>query len=123
VRAQLTDDGIYMLNLIDGNDLPFVTAFIRTLRQTFPYVYFVPTGGFWKDMTRNTFVLLASPRPIDMARLSSFDGGDGTRNVQDWLVSGVDFEAFVNAGPKFLLTDDYVPTDNLLAPMFEASAK
>ncbi|HQZ54221.1 MAG TPA: fused MFS/spermidine synthase, partial [Thermoflexales bacterium] len=123
VRAQLADDGIYMLNLIDGNDLPFVTAFIRTLRQTFQYVYFVPTGGFWKDMTRNTFVLLASPRPIDMARLSSFDGGDGANNVRDWLVSGVDFEAFINDGPKFLLTDDYVPTDNLLAPMFEASAK
>lgn len=99
-----------MLNLIDGNDLPFVTAFIRTLRQTFPYVYFVPTGGFWKDMTRNTFVLLASPKPIDMARLSGFEGGDGTHNVRDWLVSGVDFEAFINDGPKFLLTDDYVPT-------------
>ena len=112
-----------MLNLIDGNDLPFVTAFIRTLRQTFPYVYFVPTGGFWKDMTRNTFVLLASPGPIDIARLSGFEGGDGTHNVRDWLVSGVDFEAFINDGPKFLLTDDYVPTDNLLAPMFEASAK
>ncbi len=123
VRAQLTDDGIYMLNLIDGNELPFVTAFIRTLRQTFQYVYFVPTGGYWRDMTRNTFVLLASPKPIDMARLSSFDGGDGSRNVQDWYVDEVDFEAFVNAGPKFLLTDDYVPTDNLLAPMFEASAK
>ena len=122
VRAQLTDDGIYMLNLIDGNDLPFVTAFIRTLRQTFPYVYFVPTGGFWKDMTRNTFVLLASPGPIDIARLSGFEGGDGTHNVRDWLVSGVDFEAFINDGPKVLLTDDYVPTANLLAPMFDAAA-
>jgi spermidine synthase len=123
VRAQLTDDGIYMLNLIDGNDLPFVTAFIRTLRQTFQYVYFVPTGGYWRAMTRNTFVVLASPRPIDMTRLSGFDGGDGNKDIQGSYLDERDFEAFLRDGPKFLLTDDYVPTDILLAPMFEASAK
>lgn len=123
VRSQLADDGIYMLNLIDGNDLPFVTAFIRTLRQTFGYVYFVPTGGLWRDTTRNTFVLLASPSPIDLAALRANDGGDGLRDIQNWLVDDVDFEAFVARGPQYLLTDEYAPTDNLLAPMFEASSQ
>ncbi|NJM41821.1 MAG: fused MFS/spermidine synthase [Anaerolineae bacterium] len=36
VRQHLTDDGIYMLNLIDGGPLPFATAVMRTLKQTFP---------------------------------------------------------------------------------------
>ena len=120
VRQHMTDDGIYMLNLIDGKERPFVGAFLRTLKQTFDYLYFIPTSDNWRNLLRNTYVVLASPSPIDVNKLREVYGGDGARDVDNWLVREDEVYAVMSNG-TFVLTDEYVPTDNLLAPMFEAS--
>jgi MFS family permease len=122
VRRHLTDDGIYVLNLIDGAERPFVGAFLRTLRLTFPHLVFIPTSENWETLTRNTYVVLASPRPIDAQALRQAAGEDGRRAIDGWLVPQDEMERVMGNG-AFILTDDYVPTDNLLAPMFEASSK
>jgi hypothetical protein len=122
VRRHLTDDGIYVLNLIDGAERPFVGAFLRTLRLTFPHLVFIPTSANWKTLTRNTYVVLASPQPIDAQALRQAAGEDGLRAIDGWLVPQGEMEQVMRNG-EFVLTDDYVPTDNLLAPMFEASSK
>jgi predicted membrane-bound spermidine synthase len=122
VQKNLSDDGIYMLNLIDGNDQPFVGAFIRTLRQTFKYVYLVPTHSDWKSLVRSTFIVLASNKPLDITAFAKIDAGDGTPHVNVWLEN----EAVMNeitSKSTLILTDNFVPTDQLLMPMFEASAK
>jgi spermidine synthase len=121
VRRHLTDDGIYMLNLIDGGNLPFVSAMLRTLQQSFEHVYFVPINRSWENTPRNTFIVLASPRPIDIEALRAYDGGDGMRHIDAWLASPEEMRTAAAMGTGIVLTDDYVPTDNLLAPMFEAS--
>lgn len=120
VRSHMSDDGVYMLNLIDGNTLPFVSAFLRTLKQTFGHVYLVSSGTELTGLQRNTFVVLASPKPLDMQRLRTFASADKTRNIDAWLVAD-DKVAALMASDTLLLTDDFVPTDRLLAPMFEAS--
>ena len=120
VRRHLTDDGIYVLNLIDGADRPFVGAFLRTLRQTFDYLYFIPTSQNWESLVRNTYVVLASSKPIDTDRLRRATGEDDLRAIDTWLVPQDKLEQVMRNG-DFVLTDDYAPTDNLLAPMFEAS--
>jgi spermidine synthase len=122
VRQHLSDDGIYMLNLIDGGpDLPFVSAFVRTLRQTFDHIAIIPTNQVWRESFRNTFIVLASPRPIDLPTLRLYDAGDGVRNINQLIVQPQVVDE-VAALATTTLTDDYAPTDNLLAPMFEASA-
>ncbi len=123
VRRHLSDDGIYMLNLIDGGDLPFASAMLRTLRLTFDWIYLIPVGRRWTDTTRNTFIVLASPQPIDVERLRSFDGGDGMRNINQWIVTSEERDRVMAMGDGTILTDDYVPTDILLAPMFETAAR
>ncbi len=120
VRRHLTDSGIYMLNLIDGKERQFVGAFLRTLRQTFDYLYLIPTSDNWETLVRNTYVVLASPAPIDVDRLRQVYGGDTVRAVDGWLVSEDQLRAVMNNG-NIVLTDEFVPTDRLLAPMFEAS--
>jgi spermidine synthase len=119
VRQHMTDDGIYMLNLIDGGDLPFVSAMLRTLSQTFDHVYLIPTNRNWENATRNTFIVLASPSPIDLTALRGFDGGDGERSINQWLVSQRELQAAAQMGNGIVLTDDFVPTDSLLAPLFD----
>lgn len=120
VRRHLTDDGIYMLNLIDGKERQFIGAFLRTLRQTFDYLYLIPTSDNWETLVRNTYVVLASPAPIDVGRLRQMYGGDTLRAVDNWLVSEAQLRAVMDNG-SIVLTDEFAPTDRLLAPMFEAS--
>lgn len=120
VRRHLTDDGIYMLNLIDGGDLPFVSAMLRTLRLTFDWIYFVPINRRWSDTQRNTFIVLASPQAIDIARLRTFDGGDGARNINQWILTPAELEQVIAMGDGTILTDDFVPTDRLLIHLFES---
>lgn len=123
VRRHMTDDGVYMLNLIDGGDLPFVSAMLRTLQQTFAHVYLVPTNRNWENATRNTFIILASPSPIDLTTLRGFDGGDGERSINQWMVSQREMQVAAQMGNGVTLTDDYVPTDSLLAPLFDDSPR
>lgn len=122
IAQHLTNDGIYMLNLIDGQQQPFVGAFLRTLKQTFKYVYFVPTDADWQTLIRSTYIILATNQPLDVPAFVRIYGEDDTPNINNWLVSDADMQA-VAANATFLLTDNYVPTDNLLLAMFEASAQ
>ena len=121
VRDHLADNGIYMLNLIDGGELPFATAVMRTLRSVFPYVYFLPVNKAYQNTQRNTMLVLASPQPIDMVKLGMIPGSDRIRQSADWWVSQDKLDALLSQGPQFLLTDDYVPTEQLLTPVFESA--
>jgi hypothetical protein len=119
VKSHLTPEGIYVLNIIDGGEMPFLGAFIRTLKQSFPHVVLVPNGK-WLNIPRNTYVVLASNTPIDIPKLRSIDAGDSWPNIDQWIVTEEEMNT-VAANNTFLLTDNYVPADILLLPMFEAS--
>ena len=121
VLSHMTDDGIYVLNLIDGKSLPFVSAFMRTLRQIFHYTYLIPADTQWESQSRETYVVVASNIPIDTARLRLMTGGDKERSIDEWLLPESRVEALLKDGSQFILTDDYVPVDNLLAPIYSVS--
>ena len=59
IKAWLADDGLYMVNLIDGPRRDFLRAYVNTLRQTFEHVYVVPAISSWRESPRVTFVILA----------------------------------------------------------------
>jgi hypothetical protein len=121
VRKHMTDNGIYVLNLIDGYPPNFVIAFMRTLNLTFANLYLIPTSKDWQSIYRNTYIILASPQPIDTDRLREMTGNDDVRDIDQWLLPNDKVDKLMRGGPQYALTDDYVPVDNLLAPMFEAS--
>ncbi|HEY3288544.1 MAG TPA: fused MFS/spermidine synthase, partial [Anaerolineae bacterium] len=121
LRSHMTDDGVYILNLIDGNPPYFVAAFMRTLKQTFGYLYLIPTTRDYAAVTRSTFIVLASLQPIDTGQLRQLTGNDDVRDIDQWLLSDEQVLEMLKEGPQFTLSDDFVPVDNLLMPMFEAS--
>jgi spermidine synthase len=108
----LRDDGIYMANIIDGGPQgQFMRAFVSTLRSVFAHVVVIPSTASWRESTRTTWVVAGSQVPIDLSGLPD-----------DYLaIARETVDAYLAEKPHVLLTDDYVPVDNLMIPVAEAS--
>ncbi len=108
----LRDDGLYVVNIIDGGRRGhFMRAYVRTLQQVFKYVAVIPTDNAWQESYRTTMVVVASQRPLDFSHMSPLEGPLAESTLQ----------AYLDVEPPLILTDDFVPVDNLLAPVFEDS--
>jgi spermidine synthase len=117
VRAWLSADGMYVINMIDGARGDFLRAYTHTLRQTFAYVYLAPTTDIWRSASRTTFVFIATDTPLDTSAFSSITAGDGETLLANQLLEQSDVEALLAAGNVVLLTDQFAPVDQMLAPV------
>ena len=112
VDRLLRDDGLYVVNIVDGGRRGhFMRAYVHTIRQVFRHVAVIPSEGGWRESVRTTFVIVAGQQPLDLSRLS----------VNHQPLSEEELEAYLSLDPPLILTDEYVPVDNLLAPVFEDS--
>lgn len=118
VKAWLADDGLYVVNMIDGYKGEFLRAYIHTLRQTFKYVYVAPTIAGWRESPRSTFVLVATDTPLDVAAFQGIDGGDGDPLFAQRMLTQPEVDEILSEGRVVTLTDDYAPVDQMLAPVF-----
>ena len=111
VDAALTDDGVYVVNLIDHPPLAFVRAELATLRAVFPHVLLLARAPVLAGEDGGNVVAVAS-----RSRLPSEDIGAAlTGWGLVWQVAeGGELEAFV--GDAAVLTDDFAPVDQLLNP-------
>ena len=105
LARHMRSDGLYLMNVIDAEHNDFLRSVVRTLGETFPFVTVLAAPGTWPPTTtRETSVVVAAKhapaRPLPGA------------------VSQAELEAFVSGGHSVLLTDDHVPVDQLLAPVF-----
>jgi len=129
----LTDSGAYMIELIDIYDSGlFIGAFVNTLEQTFSHVYVVTEEQ--SRSGRSTFVVIAAKQEINLENLRL---EKPVKNLDLWILSGSDIEVLKDKarggtplrGPqdacrrnRIVLTDDYAPVENLLAPVVFQSA-
>lgn len=117
VSQALKPDGIYMVNIIDKYQSGgFLRAYMKGLRLHFPHVYLMSTGRTWQTDLQNTYVVVATKRPLDLAafnRSATVGGRSMETQVQD--AAALD-EYLAQPGPT--LTDDFAPVDQLLAPLF-----
>lgn len=114
----LADDGAYMIELMDIYDSGlFIGAFINTLEQTFPYVY-VATEEQPRSL-RNTFVIIAAKREINLENLYSEKPVEG---LNLWILNNSEIETLKKKAYGIVLTDDYAPVENMLAPVVRQSA-
>jgi len=118
VHAWLADDGLFMVNLIDGPRRDFLRAYTNTLRQTFKHVYVVPAVRSWRESPRITFVLIATDSPLDLSAFHGIDAGDGEPLLAQQLLNQADTDTLLAEGRVVLLTDQYAPVDQMLAPVF-----
>ncbi len=107
VDRVMTDDGIYVMNIIDGGRSRFARAELATLRRTFDHVaVIVPADDDGTGRLGNQ-VVLASGRPIPELII---DPADGT------LLPG-DIDGYIDGQAP--LRDDFAPVDQLIgAAMF-----
>jgi tetratricopeptide (TPR) repeat protein len=114
----LTDDGVYMINLIDIYDSGFfLGAVVKTLQQTFPYVYVVAKKE--PRSQRNTFIIIAAKQKISLENLGSEKPVAGS-NL--WILNDSEIETLRKKAHEIVLTDDYAPVENMLAPVVRQSA-
>ncbi|MBN1392756.1 MAG: fused MFS/spermidine synthase, partial [Sedimentisphaerales bacterium] len=115
----LTDDGVYMINLIDTYYIgSFVGAIIETLQKTFPHVYVI-TDEHTRWIPWSTFVIVAAMREINFENLAS---QRPVARLNLWILSNSEVETLREKSRGVVLTDDYAPVENLLAPVVRQSA-
>lgn len=119
VRQWLADDGLYVVNIIDGPYGEFVRAYFHTLRQTFKHVYLVEGNHAWRTVSRSFFVLIGTDKPMDLETLAHCDAGDGDTLTMRLLASDDDINRLLTEAPLVTLTDQYAPVDQMLASVFQ----
>ncbi|MHC4158278.1 MAG: fused MFS/spermidine synthase [Planctomycetota bacterium] len=120
IATLLGEKGIYMIELIDIFDSGlFLGAYINTLQQTFPYVYAITTAGEPRSM-RNTFVLVTSKKELNLDNIAQ----DYKKvQLELWNLNESDISQLKDKSKNLIMTDDYAPVENLLAPVVCQSAK
>jgi spermidine synthase len=109
----LTEEGVYVINLLDYGSLGFARAEVATLTETFDHVALATetdtlTQG---EKAGGNLVAIASNQAFDVASI-------GTRISErrvDWkVITGAELAAWT--GDASVLTDDHAPVDQLLTP-------
>ena len=113
VQRVLTDEGVYVANLLDYGPLAFARAEVATLKKVFGHVALATetdtvTGG---EQAGGNLVVIASDAPIDAESIAT----RLTRRGADWgVLTGEALAGWTTGAP--VLTDDYAPVDQLLTP-------
>ena len=113
VRAWLADDGLYVVNIIDGQWGYFVRAYAHTLRQTFRHVYPAFSIRSWRQSSHSTLVILAGDTPLDLEAFRAV-----APRLAGKLLTEKEINSFLAEGHTATLTDRYAPVDQMLLPVF-----
>jgi spermidine synthase len=121
LKSLLKPDGLLLANVIDSfKKGAFIPSYIRTLEEVFGKgnVQLLTLTSDYDHIGISTCVVVASPQKLDMddfVRVVKGKGGEMTSHImpQDQL------QEFLKERYSVILTDDYVPVDNLVAPIFE----
>jgi hypothetical protein len=104
----------------------FLGSWVNTAKKTFPHVYVFGTAANRGSGGRETFVVVASRAPLDLADLGRRPGEPkftikGEPDEPD-PYGPEDLKAIEIRSRGIVLTDDYAPVENLLAPVAETRA-
>ncbi|MBI1354602.1 MAG: hypothetical protein GC160_09670 [Acidobacteria bacterium] len=119
VRALMSDQGVFLANVIDVyRSGLFLGAMINTFEKSFPHVYVFTTAsaGPSDADSRDTFVVVGSMRLLDLDDLS-YDKYSAV------LLTNENLETLRRRSRRLVLTDDFAPVDNLLAPVIRLAER
>ncbi|MBI4331038.1 MAG: fused MFS/spermidine synthase [Chloroflexi bacterium] len=112
VKANMEKDGVYLVNIIDDyRQGKYMASFIHTLRQVFDNVY------LFRIPEERTMVILATDRRLDLEDYMKSVLSQGKEEPSGAPVNPLELENYLAAKDPILLTDDYVPTDILVASL------
>jgi spermidine synthase len=115
----LTDDGVYMVNAIDTSDSGlFLGTIIKTLKQTFSHIYVIADNES-RSLPRGTFVIIAAMHQINIENITQ---EKLVANSTLWFFNESEIETYIQKARGIVLTDDYTPVENMLAPVIRQRA-
>ncbi|HVO67520.1 MAG TPA: fused MFS/spermidine synthase [Syntrophales bacterium] len=118
----LKPDGILMANVIDSYQKGlFMPSYIKTLEEVFGRgnVHLVTHKPYEESTGISTRVIVASKQGIKVNDFVDFIHGQGGKEAMSHVMPQDRLQAYMAERPSTVLKDDYVPVDNLTAPIFE----
>lgn len=114
VRQLLAPGGLYAMNLIDAYEIgAFMNAVGQTLFSVFPHVGAVSAAENLD--ARNTFVFVGANEEIDLSDLADWTTRPGV--FRGFTLDEAHFADLRARNGEAILTDDWAPVENLLAPV------
>ena len=119
VHGLLAYDGVYAINVVDRMYTGrFLRSVVHTLRQTFPHVYVLRDDDRWADDNRYTFVVMAAKMPFSLLEVYSANQVEGRGTAVTQFMPSEEFVRWLGDDRKVVITDDFVPVDGMLAPLY-----
>ncbi|MHB0868146.1 MAG: fused MFS/spermidine synthase [Chloroflexota bacterium] len=121
LKKTMKPDGFYLVNIIDNPKRgAFLRPYVNTLKQLFPHVTVAAIGEGWKASSQNTLIVVASEQPLDPQRfaetLTQMNGG---QEPSTKIMPEEELAEYLSQGTSLVLTDEYVPLDQLIATLFD----
>lgn len=119
IKRSLTPDGIYLLTVIDVPDGGRLwTAAFRTLKETFPHVELLMANDTVRPHEQQVMLIYASAKPLQMGTLYDMLKQQGIGKPYTNRFPTKFTEAMMEKRQPKVLTDQFAPVDNLMAPVF-----
>lgn len=122
LKDLLKPDGLLLANVIDSmRKGQFMPSYIRTLEEVFGKgnVHLIALSSDFESIGISTHVVVASPGNLDLedfVRVVKKEKGD---EMTSYVMPQDRLQKYLSERRWIILTDDYVPVDNLIAPIFE----
>jgi spermidine synthase len=121
LKGLLKPDGLLLANVIDSfKKGAFMPSYIRTLEEVFGKgnVHLITLTSDYEKIGISTCVVVASPKRLDMEDFIKTVKGKGEERTSHVMPQD-QLQEYLRERYSVILTDDYVPVDNLIAPIFE----
>jgi spermidine synthase/MFS family permease len=122
LKVLLKPHGLVITNVIDNfNKGAFLPSYIRTLEEVYGkgYVNLISVSPLNDSLGTSNFVVVASSQKIDLDVFASKIKKISNQVMISNVISQDRLQQFLQKRYSVILTDDYVPVDNLTAPLFE----
>jgi len=110
VAARLTDEGLYVMNLIDYPPSRFSRAELTTVAAVFPHVLVIAPEPYFDAATGGNFVLVGSKAPISAEEVMA---NTIARSGVETVLDGEPAKAW--ARDAAVLRDEFAPVDQLMS--------
>ncbi len=119
IKQLLKPDGFYLALVIDKlRGGKFMPAYTRTVMEVWPAAQVLSDAEPWQSSNPSTYVVAAGGRPLDPTELGTARGQGSDGRVVTHIMPGDLMNQWLTDANAPVLTDDYAPVDNLIAPVF-----
>jgi spermidine synthase len=121
LKRLLKPDGLLLANVIDSfKEGAFMPSYIRTLEEVFGkgHVHLITLTSDYDRIGISTCVIVASSKRLDMDDFIKVIK-KGKVEMTSHVMPQEMLQKYLRERYSVVLTDDYVPVDNLIAPIFE----